>query len=185
MLYLTVAVVFVGAIGLLNLVLTFGVIRRLREHDVALAARPSMAGPDVMVPAGTAVADFQTRTVDDETVSNADLAGHTLVGFFSTTCGSCRERLPEFVTHAATAPGGRDRVLAIVVSDSAETEPSVADPFLAQLRPVARVVTEQHDGPIGKAFGVRGFPALAAVVDGTVVASGDTFDDLTVTAPAT
>jgi hypothetical protein len=183
--YLTAAVVFVGVIGLLNLVLTFGVIRRLREHDAALASGPSMPGFDIMVPVGTAVADFQTHTVDGTPVSNADLAGHTVVGFFSTTCEPCRDRLPEFVTHAATVPGGPDRVLAVVVTDSVDVDASVADPFLARLRPVARVVTEQYDGLVGKAFGVQGYPALATVVDGTVTASGGSLDDLAAAAPAT
>lgn len=184
MLYLTAAVVFVGVIGLLNLVLTYGVIRRLREHDAALADRPHMAGFDVMVPAGTAVADFETQTVDGTPVSNADLTGHSVVGFFSTTCEPCRDRLPEFVTHAATVPGGPDGVLAVVVSDPVDADTSVADLFVERLRPVARVVAELYDGPIGKAFGVRAYPALAVVVDGTVVASGDNLDVL-VAAPTT
>jgi cytochrome oxidase Cu insertion factor (SCO1/SenC/PrrC family) len=185
LLYLTAAVMLVGFIGLLNLLLTFGVIRRLREHDTALASRPSMPGPDIMVPAGTEVSDFETQTVDGTPVSNADFTGHTVVGFFSTTCEPCRDRLPEFVTHAATVPGGRDRVLAVVVSDSVDADPSVADLFVAQLGPVARVVTEQYDGPIGKAFGVQGYPALAAVVNGTVVAAGNSLNDLAAAAPTT
>jgi hypothetical protein len=185
LLYLTAAMIFVGVIGLLNLVLTYGVIRRLREHDAALASRPHMPGFDVMVPAGTAVADFGTHTVDGAPVSNADLTGHTVVGFFSTTCEPCRDRLPDFATHAATVPGGPDRVLAVVVSDSVAADTSVADLFVARLRPVARVVTEQYDGPIGKAFGVQAYPALAVVADGTVVASGDSLDALAAAAPTT
>ncbi|GAA0910188.1 TlpA family protein disulfide reductase [Virgisporangium aurantiacum] len=169
-------VVFCGLLGLLNLVLTYGVIRRLRQHDTALAERPG-GGPDadVMAPAGSPLGTFTATTVDGSVVSAGELAGPTAVGFFSTGCAPCVERLPEFLRYAATFPGGRDNVLVVVVTERAD---EARDTFVAQATAVANVVVEPHDGPVGTALRVRGYPALAVVDDGSVVSSGSELDAL-------
>src|SRR5690349_17585185 len=123
MVILSVAVVIVGVMCLVNLVLTFGVIRRLREHTELLnqriVDRAAAPGPIMLEPGGT-VGDFSVTTTDGVGVSRSDLIGRRLVGFFSPTCSACAENMPKYIAHARTQPGGRDAVLSVVVGSEAE-----------------------------------------------------------------
>jgi thiol-disulfide isomerase/thioredoxin len=178
--YLAAGLVLVGALGLLNLLLSVGIIRRLRSDEAARAEAAALQG-GVMLPAGAEVRTFTTTTTDGEPVSRADLAGGAdLVGFFSVRCGPCRTLLPRFAEAASTWTGGRAHVLAVVV----DGEGGAGD-FVERLLPVARVVVEAERGPVASAFGVRGFPAYC-VVDGggTVRASGHSLDELAALQPA-
>ncbi|GAA3989968.1 TlpA family protein [Allokutzneria multivorans] len=163
-----IAVAVLGVLVLVDLVLTLGVVKRLREHTAlierALSATAPM--PPIMAPVGTKITPFEARTVDGTTVSLGDLPDPTLVGFFSADCPACGENLPAFLDRARDL--GRDRVLAV-----AHGAPDEVADLVAKLNPVARVVTEAPDGPLGVAFSVRGVPALCLVdATGTVVASG-------------
>lgn len=162
MVYLAVAVAVVGAVATLNLLLTLGVIRRLREHTERLAAAPAGGGlgppPDLMLPVGQRPGEFRAETVDGVELSLAGLAAPVLLGFFSPLCEPCREWVPRFVQAAAELPKGRAQALAVVVGDGAESGDEVAE-----LRRVAQVVVEPLDGPVSRAFGVRGWPALCRV----------------------
>jgi thiol-disulfide isomerase/thioredoxin len=164
-----VAVVMLSLLCLLNLLLTVGVVRRLKEHTTALEM---LAGPlgEVMQPAGGSVADYAATTVDGTAVGRELLLGPTLVGFFSPGCGPCRERLPEFVARAAQAPAGR--VLAVVVQRAgAPAEEGQA--MVADLAGAAPVVVEPPGGSLSTSFGVRGFPAFGLLEpSGQLVASG-------------
>jgi thiol-disulfide isomerase/thioredoxin len=176
---LAVLTVVVGLLCLLDLVLTFGVIRRLREHGELIARSLSTAPPVVAVRApGESVAPFATTTVDGEPLSRDALPERSLVGFFSPGCAACAESLPAFRRYAEEFPGGREAVLAVVVGSAEETAAQ-----RRELGDVARVVVEAVDGPVGAALGVQAFPAFA-VLDGAgrVVASGLRLDD--VAAPA-
>lgn len=151
---LIAAVVLVGALCLLNLIFTLGVIRRLREHTALLSG----AGDPIMVKVGTEIDEFSSSTVDNEAVTCESLIDETVVAFFSPGCKPCEEKLPKFVAHAAALPGGRQRVLAVVVGDADQTAPLVTE-----LRPVARVVVEDHAGPLASAFTVNAFPTVLSV----------------------
>lgn len=153
----------VVVLTLLNLVLLLGVVRRLREHETRLAAVPGEDPPRLIAAAGTVVGAYATRSVDGRAVDSE--SPWELIGFFSPQCDACHERLPEFRRTAAGHPG---RGLAVVVSDGGDTASLVAE-----LGSAATVVLEQHDGPLSRAFDVRGFPAFALVDgDGTIRASG-------------
>ncbi|MEV6520421.1 TlpA disulfide reductase family protein [Longispora sp. NPDC051575] len=173
---LAAAVILVGLLTALNLFLTFGVIRRLREHTRTLEQVAGGHQGDIMLAAGTAIGAFAATTTTGTTVTDATLNGPTLVGFFSPTCEPCKERLPQFLEYARSFDG---RVLAVAVGPDAD----VAD-LLTSLRPVADVVVETDDGPVNKAFGVSGYPALCLVDDGVVVASGYQIEALPVPVPA-
>lgn len=163
MTYLTAAVVLVGAIAVVDLVLTVGVVRRLREHTAELTAlRGPAAGADL--PAGSPVGDFTATSVTGRPVTRGTLTGSALVGFFSQGCPACAEQLPDFVAHAA---GGAVPALAVVAGDPAGVTETVQ-----ALRPVATVVVEPADGPVQRAFAVAGFPTFVLVEDG-VVADAD------------
>jgi hypothetical protein len=170
MAYLVAAVAIVGVLCLLDLLLTVGVVRRLREHTQLLAAAQRAEGDSLPVP-GTPVGDFRTATTDGEAVSLSP-DEETLVGVFSSDCEPCRVLLPEFADHAAGIAGGRPNVIAVIVDDGGETES-----MRAALAPVARVVVEGHGGAVSSAFRTSFFPSLYVVSgDGRLVVSGHDVD---------
>lgn len=70
-------------------------------------------------------------------------------------------------------PGGRQQALAVVVGQEGTAEQ------VAQVAPVARTVVEAPDGPLAKAFSVKGFPAFAIVDDSRrILASGYDLDQV-------
>ncbi len=164
--YLTAAVALIGLLAAVNLLLTIGVVRRLREQTTELAelrSRAPMGGTEISLPVGATVGSFEAATVDGHTVTLASLGERALVGFFSASCKPCKERLPGFVQHAAGRPDGRGTVLAVVAGT-----PEASVDYVEQLRAVATVVVEPDQGPVQKAFGVTGFPAFLLVRDGEV-----------------
>jgi hypothetical protein len=181
--FLVVLVVLVGAVAVLNLLLTVGVIRRLRQHSERLSTMSAIDAPmgEMVLSAGERVGEFAESTTDGEPVSRELLSGQTLVGVFSPDCGACKEQLPKFVSRAAQFAGGRGQVLAVLTGDAEQVEP-----YRQQLAPVARVVIEAPmDGPVASALKVQGWPAYA-VLDGAgmVVASGFSIDRLPVVTAA-
>lgn len=153
--FLAAAVVLVGLLCLFNLVLTFGVIRRLRSHDERLA---DVAGAPPVLGVGEHIGEFTTTTVDGESLSREQLDTETVVAFFSPDCNPCRTKLPKFVEYARALPGGRAQAVATVVGSATE-----AAEFVEQLSPVARVVVEEPDEAMSTAFHVRSFPTLLRV----------------------
>lgn len=179
--YLAAAVVLVGVIAVLDLLLTVGVVRRLREQAEVLRELRTTADADpvieVILPAGRTVADFTAGTLSGRTLSREGLSTATLVGFFSPHCEPCREQVPRFLAYAAGFDGA---VVAVAAGDPTET----AD-LVAELAGVAEVVVQDENGPLEKAFGVHGYPALCLLEPGgRVVASGYGLDSLPVPAGA-
>jgi hypothetical protein len=161
---LVAGLVLVGALVAVDLVLTLGVIRRLREHATLIeqALRVSEGVTDFMLPVGSPLPELRATTVDG---AAAPAEGPMLIGFFSPGCRACVERLPGFVEYARAFDG---RVLGVAVGPHDD----VAD-IVAALRPVADVVVEPSEGPLATALQVKGFPAMATVgADGVVVGSG-------------
>lgn len=177
---LVVVTVVLGAIGLANLVLTLGVVRRMRaQNELMRMSIEGVANPaPIMLEAGAQVGSFRAATTAGDAVGSNDLRGQTLVGFLSSSCPACAESLPSFLDRARLTPGGRDRVLAVVVG----AEDTTAE-LRERLAPVARVVVEHREGPVSSAFGVSGFPAFALVADDRVVASHFALDRVPEAAP--
>lgn len=164
---LIAAVALVGVLCVLDLLLTVGVIRRLREHTELLSVLHTAVPAPVGVGVGEEIGEFTASTVDGETLRRDLLAGETLIGFFSLDCPACKEKLPSFLKLAQEMPGGRDQVLAAVVG-----EDDRAAEMAASLNGAARVVVEGYGGGLQKAFQVRGYPAvlkIGADGDGRVV----------------
>jgi hypothetical protein len=171
--YLSTAVALAIGLCLLDLVLTLGVIRRLREHTELLSRRtaddtefePVMMGP------GERPEDFTAVTMDGSMItSNAE---HGLIAFLSPGCKLCHEQLPDFMEYARRFPGGRGATIAVVVGEGPQ-----AEELAARVESVARVVIEAHGGALSTAFKVRGYPAYAILDDGAVQASGYGLDQL-------
>jgi hypothetical protein len=161
-----------GALCALNIALTAGVLRRLREIEErtrysGLDLTPGT--PDVMLAVGEQVGTFTTVTTKGEHLSDDFLTdGHTVVGVFAHGCGKCDERLPEFVSFVRDRGIPRERALALMVGTPEQVESKRA---LAE--PVATVVIEELDGPVSLALAARVYPALAVIgPDKTVRAAG-------------
>ncbi|MEV5680544.1 hypothetical protein [Streptomyces sp. NPDC052179] len=174
---LAVAILAVGALALVNLVLTVGVVRRLREHSDLLerAPVPAVGMPEGMsgiAAVGTSIPSF-TAGPPDSPVTDRDLADGTLVAFFSPTCAPCRDKLPGFVARYADRPEEARRVLAVVVDDSGASHGSdehgsgASDASMAAaLAAVVPTVQESHDGPVTRAFAAKAFPSCVQVGHG-------------------
>ncbi|MDF2705780.1 MAG: redoxin protein [Nonomuraea muscovyensis] len=157
--YLIVAVALVGALCLLNLLLTVGVIRRMRKQAASAASLPHL---EEGLAIGEKIPQFAATTTDGEPISDELIEGPSLIGFFSPSCQPCRELMPRFIDHARRTPAA---VLAVVVTDSAEE--AVAD--VERLAEVARVVVEAPHAAIQSAFQVAGYPTVFEIgADGRV-----------------
>jgi thiol-disulfide isomerase/thioredoxin len=156
-----------GPLGLANLVLTVGLLRRLRRQNALMQMSiDGVANPEpIMLVAGEEVRPFAATTVAGARVGTADLHGRTLVAFLSPTCPSCIESLPLFTAKAQLVPGGAEQVLAVVVGHDHDTAE-----LRERLEPVA--------------FGVVGFPAFAVLDEHTVAASHFALERLPETAAA-
>lgn len=178
---LAAGLVIVGAVAVLNLLLTFGVVRRLREHNDLLAGGAGASrGVPTMTAVGESVTPFTAAAVDGSVVSLDRFAGPTLVGVFGVGCDTCAEKLPVFVQHAGGFPGGPRSVLALVV---ASDDDSAVAPYIAALAEVAVVVRENHHGPVSTALGVTGYPAFA-LVDASGVVRASAADPSRLPSPA-
>ena len=169
---LSIAIALVGILCLIDLVLTLGVVRRLRDHSVRLSALSGLGFDDALREPGTAVDPFTATDVDGVSRSLGDLAEPTLVGFFTPDCPACEEKLPSFLAYASTFPGGRDRVFAVVGGLSGGVK------YRTALAEVGSVVVEAERGPVQKAFGAKAFPTFLVVVDGVVTNSTHDITDL-------
>ncbi|MFF9813222.1 peroxiredoxin family protein [Streptomyces sp. NPDC014006] len=173
--FLAGAVVVLAVLCLLNLLLTFGVIRKRRAQAAETSDRVVVG---LIVPSGSTVPSFTAVTTTGERITRDGL-GETMLGFFTPDCRACKERLPRFVEQArATAALTGRSVLAVVHGTPEEAREQVA-----ALPAVAHVVVEEGDGPLGEAFDITGHPVFGLLTaDGTLAAT--TFDPARLPAPA-
>jgi hypothetical protein len=171
--FLAAAVAVFAALSTLNLILTLGVVRRLREQSELIAATGTESVRP-MLDIGQLPAEFATTTVDGETLTRDALTGATLVAFLSPYCDACEEQVPGFLERATAMPGGRDNVLAVVVGRGEEPQA-----YAQRFRSVARVVVEPASGPVSSAFEPGGFPAFGLLgPDGRIAANAVRVDRL-------
>jgi thiol-disulfide isomerase/thioredoxin len=183
--FLVAAVILVGMLCLLDLLLTFGVIRRLREHTTHLEKLLSNVRLDepLRMP-GERVEDFAATTTDGEPVSRDLLSGETVVAFFSPSCGPCREKAPAFAEQVRARSLDRHQVLA-VVADEGEGESEGAE-MARMLAGAGRVVMDGGgEKSVTGAFKVSAFPAFCLVdAEGVVRVVGSDLEQLLVAAEA-
>lgn len=155
----------VGALCVLDLLLTFGVVRRLREHGELITRINVPDVPVIGVAAGESPSTFSAvSTRGDLLTGPGELR---MAAFFSTTCSICPERVPSFVAYLKDHGIARDTVLAVVRGPQAEPPA-----YLARLADAARVCLEQEDGELAKSFKVVGYPAFCLLDgDGVVLAA--------------
>jgi hypothetical protein len=165
---LTAAVVVVGVLCLLDLLLTLGVVRRLREHTALLAAGAGAGGQSVSITdlnVGETPAGFEVATVGGPRVSGP--AGLRVVAFFSPHCSVCPERVPSFTEYVTSNAIARESVLAVIEGSEGEA------PYQATLADVAQVCTGADGDLVSVAFKAQGYPAFCLLdADGALLASG-------------
>lgn len=174
---LIAAVILVGILCVLDLLLTFGVIRRLREHTELMRDRQHPAAPSVirLVP-GQLPEPVTAVSVDGAPISGP--AGLRLAGFFSAWCSACPERVTPFIDYVRSNQIARDDVLVVLLAGE-DGPPS----YLDKLAEVAQVTVQSDGNPVGEAFGVSGYPAFCLLDSGgAVVAAG--FDPAALPVPA-
>lgn len=172
---LTAAVVVFGAITMLNLVLTLGVIKRLREQaEQAATSGGGEPNFEPLLNPGELPAPFTATSVDGEVIEREGPAGLRLVAFVSPLCDMCAAQIPDLLDRATHMPGGRDNVIVVTVGKGDE----VAE-YGEQFRPVAQVVHETATGPLTRAFKLAGLPAFGLLdADGRLLSSAVAVDRL-------
>ena len=158
MIVLTVAVVLLAAATAANLLLTFALIRRVRD----LQNRSVVPHDDGLPAAGTPVGPFSIERVGGGSLGTEDLAtGDVLVGFFAAGCTPCTAVVADLLDDPPA-----ERFVAFV--DSGEAEPT--EDLATRLSAIAEVVAVvPWDSTVPAAFGQEGFPALLRVRDGVIV----------------
>lgn len=159
------ALIGLVAITLFNLILLYGVIRRLREHSEKLASvGQSGVSPGKLIKAsGESVGNFTAMSVDGTKFDNASLESQATVGFFLSDCAPCKELMPSFIERASSAKSGPQNFYAVLVGDSWESET-----FYSALRDSATITLASYEDSVVKAFGVEGFPAVCTVNGGVI-----------------
>lgn len=159
--------VLLWVLVLLNILLSWGIIRRMREFDrriasVATAGLPMMSGLEP----GTAAPDFSVGTPAGDTVTRAQLLqGETVLAFFSPTCDACVEHLPQVRRYATDTRPADTRLVAVV-----DGEPAEGRTFIENLEGVASVTfADPAANPIVRDYQVGAFPSYYVIAaDGRV-----------------
>jgi thiol-disulfide isomerase/thioredoxin len=155
--------VVAGAIGLLNVILTLGLVGRVRLLQ-EVVQEGTFPDPDLPKP-GEPVGSFAVTASDGKPLSSQDLQGDaTLVGFFTSGCKPCADLRTELVR---TPPGLP--FIAFVVGDDDDPE---ADEIVQTLSRLGSVARTQPDDAVTRAFRPSGFPTLIRTERGAVAASG-------------
>lgn len=173
---LSAAVALVGALCVLDLLLTFGVIRRLREHAELLGGTSASDPVIIGLAPGERVAAFSAVTLDGAVVTAASEV--RAAGFFAAGCSACPAQVGPFTEYLANHAVGTDDGLAVVVASRDEL-PAYVD----RLRAAGRVCVVDADSELLKAFKVTGFPAFCVLDEaGAVLATS--YDASRLPAPA-
>jgi hypothetical protein len=172
---LAAATAVVGVLCVLDLLLTLGVVRRLREHTEMLNRTHPPASSVMGLSAGQMPSAFSGVSV--EGVPVAGPAGLRLVAFFSTKCSVCPERVPALADFVRDNQLRRSEVLAIVTAN-----PGDEVPYLDRLTQVSQVCVESVGGELAAAFQLAGYPAFC-LLDAGGVALATSFDPADLPAP--
>ena len=164
--FLIAAVVLVGVLCLFDLLLTFAVLRRLREHTAELqrlAGRPGFSSYDPGMLVGHRLPEA------------ARASGATLVAFFDAQCDTCHDHAPKFAVRAR-----RYGALAVVSGDGAR-----ADELVAAVGPDAAVIRGEDAHAVADDMGIQAFPTFVLVDgEGSVVQASTELVELPEPAPA-
>ncbi len=163
--FLVSLTVLLTVVVLVNLLLTVGLVRRIRDYGDRLH-RLEQGAPS-MADLGERVGEFSAVTVDGDEIERDALLPGTMVGFFDPQCETCHSHLPAFTAAARALPGGRAQTLAVVREDQDAHE------MVDVLTGDVRVVVERRRGPVARAFKVAAIPSFCRLGPNQSVASHD------------
>jgi hypothetical protein len=151
-----VATIVIAVVVVFNLLLTFGLITRMR------AQQGETWSPAQHV--GRVVGAFRVTATDGTELTEQLLAEReTIVGFMSATCPACAAMRDKLASAQLPAP-----FIAFIDGDATDPASAALSAQLARLGPVAYT---SRGAPVIEAFGADGYPALYRVNGGTVVAA--------------
>ena len=133
----------------------------------SLADIASELEPVVGLAEGNRAPDFTIETLDDESLTLADLRGRVvLLNFWGTWCGPCRREMPEFQkAYEEWYPQGFE-IVAIAYNDNEEAMAAFRDEFGLSF-PLAL----DHSGEINDAYGIQTRPSSYLLgKDGVILA---------------
>jgi thiol-disulfide isomerase/thioredoxin len=162
---LSAAVVLVGVLVVVDLLLSFGLIRRLRVVQ-ARGREQATRLPEV----GRHLGPFEARTLDGGTISEQDLAdGMTVALFLAAGCPPCERFKAELLDRPFEAP------TVVFVRETEITADTVATVEIAEeLSEIGATVSIiEPESPVIAAFGIYGYPTAVLVWNGSVVAAGN------------
>ncbi|MFC8195728.1 hypothetical protein ACFUTV_10020 [Streptomyces sp. NPDC057298] len=149
---LIAAVVLVGLLCVFDLLLTFAVLRRLREHSAELGRltmqQPTYRMYDPQVLVGTTAPELPGAS------------GARLVAFFDANCDSCHDHAPEFAGMARSY----ENALAIVSGKGL-----AAEELVTVVGPDTPLVRGEEAQALIDAVGLKAFPTFLFIeADGTI-----------------
>jgi len=153
----------VGLIGVLNLILIFGVISRVRMLQDAVQTGV-LRDPALPAP-GDPVGAFQVTAQDGALLSDTTIAdAEALVCFFTPGCQPCADLRAQLLRQPPALP-----FFAFIEGASDDPEVQNMTRSLAQL---GRVALTRPDDLVTRAFRPAGFPTVFRVANGSVAAAG-------------
>ncbi|WP_053736634.1 hypothetical protein [Nocardia sp. NRRL S-836] len=160
---LTAAVAVCVTLTVLNLVLLFAVIRKLRDQP----QQPEFV-PQTLTP-GSAVRRFEAKTTTGATITEESLTS-MVVAFVSPSCAPCRDLVASI---RQTVPRLGEPLLLVVVEE-------LDDATRAAVAGVdgVTVVADTESNALTSAFGVSSFPTVARLDGRLVVSSGSKLTDV-------
>lgn len=173
--------VVVALIGIINLLFTYGVVRRVKEHEARIAELGSTgAMPPAGPPLESTLPDFSATTTDGRHIDTDMLgSGEAFIGFFDTDCAPCQEQVPRFARLSAARDAGRFCVFIAGDGTRATEMASLFDDHVL-------VVIEEGPSSTAATLGVNAFPTLLMLSEGVIKAntvSTDQFESLTSVQP--
>jgi thiol-disulfide isomerase/thioredoxin len=154
---------------MLNLLLTFALIRRVRVLQEMVSKGPAR-DPALPQP-GDAVGAFQAATPEGGLLTDEALrSGVNLVGFFTTGCHPCATVRAQLLESPPKLP-----LMAFV---EGRADDPAARELGTSLSAIARVAYITEADSVAKAFRSAGYPTLIRVENGTVAAAGHQLGDV-------
>jgi thiol-disulfide isomerase/thioredoxin len=175
---LVAAVVLVGLLCAVDLLLTFAVLRRLREHGEKLGRLPDVVDDDFLGfdrdrLLGAKLPEFSTETVQGAVVSRESVSGSVeLMGFFRPGCSPCHEQAPHFIAEARAI--GEGKALALVAASGSD-----ADEMVQTFEAVADVVLDPTSREVLRGLEISAFPTFLRLdADGVIVDAAVSMEEL-------
>ena len=162
------AIVALSLVVLFNLLLTFGVLRRLRE----LQDRTPQGPITPPLQTGIRAPAFVAHDISGARFSERDLAGGGVLAFLATDCDGCHQQIPTLqVSLASVSNLPVVVVVATAMHGEVDTERSVELMSRVKVPEYTRKVAaiEPLDGNLQAAYQVTDFPTYIIIDDGGII----------------